>query len=277
MNPKSRNTRGLCLLLFCICFLGGGQCSSAQQSASTSIAKDKPDAEGAFRIGNALMGQKKYCDALTQYKQGLESVSEDTSLLYNGGLAAFKCRQYGQALDLWNRLKTIDSDDWQTRAKLIQVYQALGKPQERDAERLALFELRKRDPNKELAKLEECCRDQFEAGGEKVMAFEQFELKGDRALRYVFSILDESEHEEKYRISLGSYETTNAVWRETSKPRPKEGERLFHLDGYYEWGHATYGMYYPEPSYDQVRATVIEILEKKKNPVSTSTKASKPK
>jgi len=252
------------------CVFAGAQCVFAQQPAAVSTASSKRDPEEAFRSGNSLMNQKKYCDALTQYKRGLESTSEDTSLLYNGGLAAYKCKQYGEALDLWSRLKVLDSDDWQTRAKLIQAYQGLGKLQERDAERAALFELRRRDPNGDLAKLTEYCRDQFEAGGEKIMVFEQFELKGDRVLRYVFSVLDETGEKEKYRLSLGSYETTNSVWRETTKPRPKEGERLFHLDGYYDWGHATYGMFSPEPTYDQVRSTVIEILEKKRNPVSTS-------
>jgi hypothetical protein len=117
----------------------------------------------------------------------------------------------------------------------------------------------------------EYCREQFEAGGEKVMVFEEFELKGDRALRYVFSVLDESEAKEKYRISLGSYDSTNAYWHESTKPKPKKEDRLFHLDGYYSWGHATFGMYFPEPTYDQVRITVIEILEKKRNPVSSTT------
>ena len=57
---------------------------------------------------------------------------------------------------------------------------------------------------------------------------------------------------------------TNSVWRATAKPTPKEGERLFHLDGYFKsGGHATYGMFAPEPSYDEVRARVVQILEQK--------------
>jgi hypothetical protein len=47
------------------------------------------------------------------------------------------------------------------------------------------------------------------------------------------------------------------------------------LDGYYNWGHATYGMYFPEPSYDQIRAVVIEVLEKKRTPLSTTVAPSK--
>lgn len=186
-------------------------------------------------------------------------------------MAALRCKQYTEALNFWSGLKTLDPEDWHARAGLIQIYQALGKLPERDAERAALFELRKRNPNSELAKQVEYCRDRFEAGGEQVLAFEHFELKGNYALRYVFRIIDESGYHAKYRLSLGSYDSTNAVWHEITKPKPKDTDRLFHLDGYYEWGHATYAMYFPEPSYDQVRATVIEVLEKKKQPMSTFT------
>lgn len=92
------------------------------------------------------------------------------------------------------------------------------------------------------------------------MAFELYELKGDRALRYVFSILNKTEDGEEWRISMGSYKTTNAVWREMQNPRPKDHERLFHLDGYFKNGaHATYGMFFPEPSYDDIRAKVVNM------------------
>ena len=102
--------------------------------------------------------------------------------------------------------------------------------------------------------------------GQKVMAFELYELKGDRALRYVFSILNKEENGQEFRISLGSYETTNTIWRELKNPPPKKDERMFHLDGYFKGGgHATYGMYFPEPTYDEMRAKVIEILEKMAN------------
>jgi hypothetical protein len=94
------------------------------------------------------------------------------------------------------------------------------------------------------------------------MAFELYELKGERALRYVFSILNKTEDGEEWRVSLGSYKTTDAIWRETRNPRPKDNERLFHLDGYFKGGgHATYGMFFPEPTYDEMRAKVIQILE----------------
>jgi hypothetical protein len=103
------------------------------------------------------------------------------------------------------------------------------------------------------------------------MAFEHFELKGDRALRYVFVILKEADDSEDFRISLGSYDTTNATWRAITKPTPKPSERLFHLDGYFSGGHATYGMFSPEPSYDDTKLRVLRILEGKDGAISSTT------
>ena len=55
---------------------------------------------------------------------------------------------------------------------------------------------------------------------------------------------------------------TNAAWRETQKPKPKAGERLFQLDGYFPSGtHKTYGMHYPEPNYDAVKEMVTKIVQ----------------
>jgi hypothetical protein len=174
-------------------------------------------------------------------------------------------------------LKKVDPDDWRARGKLIQTYQALNKIPERDAERKELFAMWTAGKPADLKNEVEYCREQFEVNGKKVMAFELFELKGERALRYVFSILNAAEDGEEFRISLGSYEFDQRLWRETTKPTPKPGERLFHLDGYFKWGHATYGFYAPEPTYETIREKVVRILEQKDNPVSSSMIAAPPK
>jgi tetratricopeptide (TPR) repeat protein len=243
----------------------------AQNSNQANSGQNVGQAEKAFKAGNELMEQRKFSEALARYKEALLILPDDPSLLFNGGLAAYSSKDYAQAADLWKRLKAVDPSDWHVRSKLIQAYQALGRLPERDAERAELFEMWKAGKNAELKQQFEYCRDQFEVGGKKVMAFEHFELKGDRALRYVFSIVNEAGDGEEFRISLGSYDLTNAIWRETRQPKPKEGERLFHLDGYFPNRHATYGMYFPEPSYDAVRSQVVQILEGKNKPISGTT------
>src|SRR5690606_22361089 len=143
----------------------------------------------------------------------------------------------------------------------------LGKVNERNTERDELFALKKKGSVPDLNEQTEYCRDRFSIGGREVMAFELFEFKGPRGIRYIFRILDEAGEREDYRISLGSYDMTNAIWQETAKPKPENGVRLFHLDGYFRnGGHATYGMFPGEPTYEATKKMVIDILEKRAKP-----------
>lgn len=239
---------------------------------------DTAAAEKAFNEGNAFMNQGRHSDALARYKDALKHLPDDPSLLYNGSTAAIIIGDFTTAAGYLKKLVVAYPEDWQVRAKLIQTHQALGDLKARDAEREALFELRKRggganseNPEMSLSKQEMYCRERFNVAGKKGMVFEHFELKGNRALRYVFIVLDDKGEDEDFRISLGSYDATNSLWAALNKEKSSKGGRLFHLDGYFKWGHATYGMYHPEPSYDEVRKIVFDILEKKKQPVSSST------
>ena len=236
-------------------------------------------AEKAFKIANDLMDRRKYAEALTIYKRLLATVPNNSSILYNAGMAAFATKDFATALDMWKQVKKDNPAEWNIRAKLIQAYQALNKLPERDTERAELFAMWKKGEPAELKQEVEYCRDQFEVNGKLVLAFEHFELKGNRALRYVFSILDDTGKAEDFRISLGSYDSTNSIWAAMADPKPKEGERLFHLDGYFKGGrHATYGMYPPpEPTYDQIREIVVKILEGKDKPVTSSSPGAPPK
>jgi tetratricopeptide (TPR) repeat protein len=237
--------------------------SGAQVKPQTTPSAEAV-AEKAFNDGNDLMEQRKYKEALARYQDALAKTPDSPGILFNGGLAAYMSKDYAIAEKLWKSLTELDPDDWQARAKLVQAYQALGDLKARDEQRRKLLDLRKSGKSEDLNKLDFYCREQFEAAGKKVMVFEHFELKGERAVRYVFTVLDESGEGQAFRISLGSYDLTNAV----AARRLKKGERLFHLDGYYKWGHATYGFFTPEPSYDEIRKSVISILEEKIQPQS---------
>jgi tetratricopeptide (TPR) repeat protein len=251
------------LLLGCASFLAAAQTGAGQLSS-----QDQAVIEKAFHDGNELMDKRKYAEALARYREGLIKAPEEPSLLFNGGMAAYLSKDFARAVEMWKKLKVVLPDDWQTRAKLIQAYQATGDLKARDAERQSLLGMRKQGKNEELSQQEFYCREQFEAGGKKLMAFEHFELKGERALRYVFTVMNEKGDGEEFRISLGSYNTTNSIAVETGQV--KKSERLFHLDGYYPERHATFGFFTPEPSYDEVRKAVVSILEKKTEPQSQS-------
>lgn len=219
------------------------------------------------------MEKREYEQALTAYKRGLATAPNDSSLLWNGGMAGYLSSDYASALALWQRLKKKEPRDGNVRAKLIQTHQAMKKRGERDTERAQLFALRaevkKENPEAEALKQKQYCRDQFTAAGRRVFAYEFFELEGPMARRYKFTILQKGADTEDFNISLGSYETTNAFMRERGDLKP--GQRVFHLDGYYPRGiHKTFGFFVTEPSYDQTREMIEKILAGKQQPISSS-------
>lgn len=267
------------LLAFAFVRAGAGaQTTPAQGTPPQSRSAVEAEADKLFQTGNALMDERKYADAYAKYKEALALLPDYPSVIYNVATAAALVKDFKTVAELSEKLLRLEPEDWQSRAKLIQAYQALGDLKARDEARAVLFEMRKSgrgensaEPKFSLSRHEMYCRERLNVAGKEVMVFEYFELKGERALRYIFLVLDKEGRDEDFRITLGSYDATNAVWRETAKAKVGKDARLFHLDGYFPWGHATYGMYHPEPSYDEIRKVFVSILEGKTDPVSMST------
>lgn len=267
------------LLAFAFCCAGASaRTTPAQgQQQQQSRGASEAEAERLLKAGNRLMDERRYADALAKYREALALLPDNLSLLYNASTAAALARDFKTVAEVAQKSLRLDPGDWQSLSKLIQAYQALGDLKARDEARAVLFDMRRSGkgensevPEHTLSRHEMYCRERLALAGHDVMVFEYFELKGDLAVRYVFLVLDDTGRDEAFRISLGSYDSTNAIWRETTKARVEKDARFFHLDGYFKWGHATYGMYHPEPSYDEVREVVVGILEGKKSPVKMS-------
>jgi hypothetical protein len=205
-----------------------------------------------------LMREGRHAELFEALREVLEPRPNDPGLLYNVGLSGYLSGQLAEAVSYWRRLKGLVPQDLQLRAKLVQVYEALGDVGARDAEReelLALYNERKADPQTPA----NYCRDQFTVGDRAVQAFENLEFGGDMAVRYTFYIFHPGEERPSYSISLGSYATTNQYMCERGQLQP--GERLFHLDEYRPGGaHRSLGFYKGEPPYDVVKRAVQDVL-----------------
>jgi tetratricopeptide (TPR) repeat protein len=173
-----------------------------------------------------------------------------------------------EALKAYQELLKVCPDDWRAVAKTIQLYQALRQIPNRDA---AVKRLKKLyDAGKVDQRM--YCREQFKHGKNNVSALEYFELEGERAVRYVFHVMDSKTGKSTLRYSLGSYATTNAIARESGSI--KKGQRLYHMDCYDRDGnHWTLGMY-TDPkqiTYDAMRKRLIAALDGKLRPISSTT------
>ncbi len=227
------------------------------------------DADALYNEGVRLAKEDRHTEALAKFEEALKIAPTDADALYNGALSAYLADKPARSAELWERLVKIEPKDLMVRAKLVQAYHAAKETAKRDEARKKLFEMRAALPEEERKKQTRYSRDQFLAGPKKVrvVAYEYFELTGDRAVRYLFSVKKDgaSRSEEDYTVSLGSYEATTRIAREQGEIGPDA--RLFHLDGYFNGGksHKTYGFFKTEPTYEEAAKMVVEILEGKRD------------
>ncbi len=234
--------------------------SEALAAYGKAIDLDDSHEAALYRTAVVLTELGRDTEALRYFEKALEADPKNPNAAFNAGIIHQKLGRHNEALANFKTVIELDPTDWHAIAKTVQEYQALKDRKNRDRARTRLLKLKKKGAIESLASTELYCRDQFVAGRDAIMAFEFFELKGDRARRYVFYVRDKKSGKTKYRLSVGSYETTNLVARESGEIA--EEDRLFHLDGYFPGGeHRTYVFFKSEPSYDEVRALVVEILQ----------------
>jgi tetratricopeptide (TPR) repeat protein len=240
---------------------------------ATAVAEEKPEklsAEAAFKTATELMGKRDYKRAIPYLIRVQKDVPDNSSVLWNLGLAFAATGEHSKAIQTWQSYRRIAPDDWQARAKLVQSYQALGDIKARDEEIKSLYEYHKNSSDPKVNTAERFCREQAVMGKRSVLVFEYFSPSGDRQQFLRFCVLNKK-GEVDYYISLGSYESTTEIARELGEI-PKN-ERLYHLDEYTDNHHATYGFFKTKPDYDEVRSMVLSVLEDKRKPISGTTRS----
>lgn len=214
----------------------------------------------------ALLNAHKSAEALP-ILEDLSKTNPTAPVFWNLGMSAADVGNNNEALQAWLSYREVNPNNWQVRAKLVQTYQALGDLKARDNERAELVALWQGGTNTELSAQPMFCREQFKHDGRKVMVLEYFNPSGPKLIVYSFVVVNESGQQD-FKISLGSYENTNQVALELGQ-RPKD-KRIYHLDLYRSNLHETHGMYLGQPSYDEIRQVVVEVLSGKNKAISSS-------
>ncbi len=246
------------VLSLCLCPL-----ARAQQPAL--------DLEKTFTAANALSENKRYADALTEYQKILAVEPNEENTLRNGAMAAYFAGDYKTALAYYRRVKAAHLSDGFIRAKLVQVYQAMGDDKARDAERAGLIALHNAGKDtSSLAKRTDFCREQYNVGAHDILVYEPFVFKprtknGYFAVRYVFVVAGaDGKRESLIEVGWNTVEkNAKGVYR------PSSSLSAFYFDAYYPDGpytRATMGLFTKELSYAATKSHVQAILEGKVKP-----------
>jgi hypothetical protein len=132
------------------------------------------------RQGIAFFNSGRVDDALRLFVQAANLDPQSVEAHYCAGVALLRKGSQKPALGQLQAAAKLDPKDWRVQAGLVQCCQAAGAKADRDAARAALLELRKPGGPQALLALDRYCREQFTVGRRKVVAYEYFDLKGER-------------------------------------------------------------------------------------------------
>jgi Flp pilus assembly protein TadD len=242
--------------------------NSRQAVELLALACEHEPTDSMFRMewGRALAGSGRMEDAWTVFVKAFELDPTDAANAVDIGYFARHRGDFRGALDYFQRATHLNADDWTAKTYVIQMLQALGELEKSDTHVRELYDLRARGAIIALTEATHFYREQLDLDvrgrNVSILVSEFFEMRGDWARKYVFTIYNERGEKRFGEISLGSYEFTNEAARALGDIGPDD--RLFHLDGY--WGdgedavHTTLGFFVNEPSYDTVREKALAIL-----------------
>lgn len=249
--------------------LGKGDKPQAKAALEEAVRLDPKHASALYSMAVLDAEDGRIEAGLEKCLKVIELEPSCTNAHYNAGQACQTLGRHAESLKHFRAAAKLDPNDARTAAKVVQCYQALNRPKQRDRARERVLKLHQE------GKCEQAfyCRDQFSVGELRVLAFEYFKLEGERAVRYSFQVGSGDSKSPLYRISLGSYESTNAFAHD--RGTVAAGERLFHLDRYYPSdAHETFAFFKGEPTYDKAREMVESILKGEVKPTSSTTPTS---
>ena len=238
------------------------QLDSALLFYQHSLTMSEPPERAYVQIGNVLSDMGRDNEAVDAFQTAKTKVEKNSDFylecLFNIGSLGVRVRRYAEAEVAIKEFLQISPNDYRAYAFLIQVYYGQKEYAKGDALKPVLYSAwRAKKLPKSMA--DDFCIDQFMWNGQRVLVYERFVSSGMLYYKHVFYLLD----------AKGKTELT--VQTESSAA-------VRHGDTHYVLGkdkgrkHYTYIQYtFPEkPDYDELKAAVIEVLEGKTKPSSSS-------
>ena len=227
-------------------------------TSTVAQATDAPeDVQTVFSTAVQLLNAGHYAEAVPLLEDVTSRAPDRPGGFMNLGLAAAESGDHHLALQAWSRYHELVPGDTKAFGKIIQAYQALGQPKERDQVRDQLISYRNSLPPEQREQLAFYVRDQFDVAGQRFMVLEYFEPKRPTYLYYKFMAVDNN-HKPIYNFTF----TSGDVETNTARQLGQIGkdDRIYALDKNEGATSSLYGML-TAVSYDDVRSLVIKAVE----------------
>lgn len=187
------------------------------------------------------------------------------------GVVLLDQQKSADALPYFEKALQLAPDDPTVHGLLLQAYAQSGDKTHRDEQRAILRGYHSDGNHPGFAQIPSYLIETIPVADKIVQASEFYQPFGEFHFYYRFNIFDAAGHIQSF-VALESDDADQAAFAQQHPRQAATGERRFSLDGYSKSAdgnvsQALYTSYDGEPSYDNVRALVIKLVQSGKAPV----------
>jgi len=246
---------------------------TAKQPAPTAQPADpdaKIDPQAEARVIASLQA-RNFDEALSGAKSILAANPDSPKANKLVGVVLLDQQKSADALPYFQKALQLSPDDPTVHALLLQVYAQIGDKTHRDEQRAILRGYHSDGKHPAFAQTPAYLIETIPVGNKTIQAIEFYEPSGQFHFYYRFNIFDSTGKIQSF-IALESDDADQVLYAQQHPKEAASGERRFSLDGYSQSadGHVTqalYTFYNNQPSYDDVRALVVKLVQEGKSPV----------
>jgi tetratricopeptide (TPR) repeat protein len=257
------------------------QTPPAGQQAATKPDPDAQISQEAESKVIASLQARDFNDALTGAKAILSADPASPKANKLVGVVLLDQQKPSDALPYFEKALQLSApDDPTVHGLMLQAYAQSGDKTRRDQQRALLRDLHADGKHLQFAQIPSCLIETIPVGNRTVQATEFYEPSGEFHFYYRFNIFDATGHIQSF-IALESDDADQALYAQQHPKQAAAGDRRFSLDGYSKSadGNVTQSLYTffdGQPTYDDVRALVVKLVQTGKAPTSAvATKAAR--
>jgi tetratricopeptide (TPR) repeat protein len=213
----------------------------------------------------ASLQAKDFDDALTGAKAIVAANPDSPRANKLVGVVLLDRQEPADALPYFQKALQLSPSDPTINALLLQVYAQTGDKTHRDEQRAILHGYHSDGKHPAFAQMTAYLIETLPVGDKTIQAIEFYEPSGQFHFYYRFNVFDSAGKIQSF-IALESDDADQALYAQQHPKEAAAGERRFSVDGYSQNadGHlnqALFNFYDGQPSYDDVRALVVKLVQ----------------
>ncbi len=244
--------------------------STSQTPAQAPSSAPQAPANADIDTGLQYLKANQFEKALASFQKALNADPENATANLLAASAALNLFQGDGAVTYAENARRLAPNDWRVDTTLVTAYAVDGKIAERDAVRAKLVALHNSPDAPDAMKANGFLLDLFKVKKYRVETVQYFKPIGKFHTYYRFLVRNMA-GKRLWEYELQSDDFAQKSWAEAHVQEAITGGREYTLESDFGDSHVEYRLFSGNPSYDDVRAVVVQLLTERTEPFPAET------